>query len=65
MIWILYLEYNIYNQMKHKKHKKIVDDYDTQKSKHLDYLGTLMLKQDDKSNKLKEKRINIKILNLF
>jgi len=51
--------------MKSKKHKKLLDDYDVQKSKHLDKLASKMLDEDNKNTKLKEKRINIKILNLF
>ena len=51
--------------MKHKKHDKIVRDYEKQKSEHLDKLATKMLKNDEKSQKLKEKQINTKFLNLF
>jgi hypothetical protein len=51
--------------MKNKKHSKIVKDYDNQKKKHLERLATKMLKDDERSNKLKEKNINPNFLNLF
>jgi hypothetical protein len=50
---------------KSKKHDKIVKDFDRQKSKHLDKLATQMLKNDDKKQRLKEKKINPNFLNLF
>ena len=50
---------------KSKKHDKIVKDFDRQKSKHLDKLATQMLKNDEKMQKLKDKRINPNFLNLF
>jgi hypothetical protein len=50
---------------KHKKHEKVVRDYEQQKSKHLENLATKMLENEEKNNKLKEKIINLKILNLF
>jgi len=51
--------------MKHKKHDKIVRDYDKIKSKHLDRLATKMLKNDEKSEKLKSKQIKGKFLDKF
>lgn len=48
-----------------KKHQKIIDDFDIQKQKHLDKLATQMLKQDEKNQRLKEKKINTNFLNLF
>lgn len=51
--------------MKHKKHDKIVRDYDKIKSKHLDRLATKMLKNDEKSEKLKLKQIKGKFLDKF
>ena len=48
-----------------KKHDNIVNDYDKQKSKHLEKLATKMLKDDDRNEKLKTKEINPKFLNLF
>ena len=51
--------------MKHKKHDKIVDDYQKTKSKHLEKLSTEMLKNQDKIDKLKNKKSNGKFLNLF
>jgi hypothetical protein len=50
---------------KHKKHNTLVKDYDRQKSEHLDKLASKMLKNDDKSQKLKEKTINTNFLKLF
>ena len=51
--------------MKHKKHDKIVNDYQKTKSKHLEKLATEMLKNQDKVDKLKNKKSNGKFLNLF
>ena len=51
--------------VKHKKHSKLVKDYDCQKSEHLDKLATQMLKNNEKTQKLKEKKINPNFLNLF
>jgi hypothetical protein len=56
--------YQIKN-LKHKKHESIVDDYETQKHKHLTTLATKMLANQDKIDKLKQKNINKNILNLF
>jgi hypothetical protein len=50
---------------KNKKHNLLVKDYDKQKSEHLDKLATKMLKNDDKTQKLKEKKINTNFLKLF
>ena len=49
----------------HKKHQAIVNDYDNQKSKHLDKLATQMLKNDEKANKLKSKPIKGDFLKNF
>lgn len=38
-----------------KKHHKITQDYDKQKSKHLEKLTDKMLKNDEKANQLKSK----------
>lgn len=51
--------------IKSKKHDKLVNDYNKQKSKHLDKLATKMLKDDEKNQKLKEKNINTDFLDLF
>jgi len=48
-----------------KKHQKLVDDYDTQKRKHLEKLSTKMLEDDEKLRKFKSKQINDKFLDLF
>jgi hypothetical protein len=50
---------------KHKKHDKLVKDYEQQKSEHLNKLASQMLKNDEKIQKLKNKRINPNFLNLF
>jgi hypothetical protein len=51
--------------VKDKKHNSLVKDYDKRKSKHLDRLATKMLKNDEKVQKLKEKKINTNFLKLF
>ena len=50
---------------KHKQHEKLVKDYDRQKSEHLDKLATKMLKNDEKMQKLKDKKISTNFLKLF
>ena len=56
---------NIYNRMKKKKHDKIVKDYDKQKERHLENLASKMLNNDEKIQRLKDKNIDPKFLNLF
>jgi hypothetical protein len=51
--------------MKKKKHNNLVNNYDKQKSKHLQKLATKMLDNDEKFSKLKSKNINPNFLNLF
>lgn len=51
--------------MKKPKHDKLVRDYDKQKEKHLERLATKMLKNADKSEKLKGKQIKGDFLNKF
>ena len=51
--------------IKHRKHNKIVNDYDKQKEKHLEKLATKMLKNDEKSEKLKSKQIKGNFLKNF
>ena len=51
--------------LKRKKHDKIVNDFDKQKSKHVEKLATQMLKKDEQFQKLKEKKINTNFLKLF
>ena len=48
-----------------KKHQKLVDDYDTQKSKLLEMLATKSLENDDKMRKFKSKQIKGDYLDLF
>ena len=48
-----------------KKHKKLITDYEDQKSKHLERLATKSLERDEKTQKLKSKKINGNFLNLF
>tara|TARA_R100001015_G_C4451797_1_gene41704 strand:- start:270 stop:476 length:207 start_codon:yes stop_codon:yes gene_type:complete len=49
----------------HKKHQSIVKDYDNQKSKHLDRLADTMLKNDEKADKLKSKKMKGDFLKNF
>lgn len=51
--------------MKNKKHDKLVKDYDKQKQRHLERLGTKLLKDDEKNQKLRTKNIDPGFLNLF
>ena len=51
--------------MKKKKHDKIVKDYDKQKERHLENLASKMLNNDEKIQRLKDKNIDPKFLNLF
>jgi hypothetical protein len=51
--------------MKSKKHDKLVKDYDKQKQRHLERLGTKLLKDDEKNQKLRSKNIDPGFLNLF
>ena len=48
-----------------KKHHKITQDYDKQKSKHLEKLTDKMLKNDEKAEKLKSKPIKGNFLKNF
>ena len=50
---------------KHKNHDKLVNDYDTQKQKHLEKLATKMLENQEKLDILGGKTINDKFLDLF
>lgn len=47
------------------KHKKIKENYDKTKSSHLEKLGTVMLKNEEKFRKLKEKKISNNFLKQF
>jgi hypothetical protein len=51
--------------VKKKKHTKIVNDYEKQKSRHMERLATKLLQNDEKLSKLKEKNINTNFLDLF
>lgn len=51
--------------MKSKKHDKLLNDYDKQKSKHLERLATKTLDNDEKFRKLKDKEIKGDFLDLF
>lgn len=50
---------------KQQRYKEIVDDYDTAKSNHLERLASKMLKEDEKYQKLKSKKIKGKFLDKF
>ena len=51
--------------IKKKKHDQIVNDYDKIKSRHLEKLANKILKDDEKSNKLKSKNIKGNFLDKF
>ena len=51
--------------MRNKKHKGLVDDYDIQKSKHLERLATKSLAADEKFRKLQDKKIKGNFLKNF
>ena len=53
------------NKSYSKKHAAIINDYDKQKSKHLDKLATQMLKNDEKASKLKSRPIKGDFLKNF
>lgn len=66
MVLNLFLGYNIYNKMaKNKKHDKIIHEYKKKKSNHLEKLATKILKHDEKMQRLRSKKINPNLLNLF
>ena len=50
---------------KHSKHDKLVNDYETQKNKHLEKLATKTLDEQEKFSKLREKKIDKGFLDLF
>ena len=51
--------------MKHKKHNKLVRDYNKQKERHLEKLGTKSLDNEEKFRILKEKKIKGDFLKNF
>ena len=50
---------------KKRKHDKLVNDYETQKSKHLEKLADKMLEDQEKLSKLRDKKSDGKFLDLF
>jgi hypothetical protein len=50
---------------KNRKHDKIVKDYEKIKRKHLEKLADKMLEEQDKIDKLREKKSNGDFLELF
>jgi len=50
---------------KQRKHNKLVNDYANQKSTHLEKLADRMLADQEKLDKLREKKTNGKFLDLF
>ena len=50
---------------KKRKHDKLVNDYDNQKSKHLEKLADRMLEDQEKLSKLRNKKSDGKFLDLF
>tara|TARA_R110000851_G_scaffold319392_1_gene483770 strand:+ start:10527 stop:10682 length:156 start_codon:yes stop_codon:yes gene_type:complete len=51
--------------MKNKKHKELIDDYDVQKSNHLERLATKSLAADEKFRKLQDKKVKGDFLKNF
>jgi hypothetical protein len=51
--------------LKHKNHDKILNDFNNTKRKHLKKLADKMLNNQEKMDKLKEKKINPNFLNNF
>ena len=51
--------------MKHKKHKELIDDYEVQKSNHLQKLATKSLAADEKFRKLQDKKMKGNFLKNF
>jgi len=51
--------------MKNKKHKQLLDDYDVQKSNHLQNLATKSLAADEKFRKLRDKKVKGDFLKNF
>ena len=52
-------------ERKKRKHDNLVNDYDNQKSKHLEKLATKMLEDQDKLRILRDKKSDGKFLDLF
>jgi hypothetical protein len=50
---------------KKRKHNKLVNDYEAQKSKHLEKLATKMLEDQEKLRILRDKKSDGKFLDLF
>jgi hypothetical protein len=50
---------------KNKKHEELLRDYEAQKARHLEKLASQILKNDEKMQKLKEKKINKNFLKHF
>ena len=50
---------------KNKNHDKVVCEYEKKKSNHLEKIATKMLKHDERIQKLRDKKINPNLLNLF
>ena len=52
-------------ERKKRKHDTLVNDYDNQKSKHLEKLATKMLEDQEKLRIFKDKKSDGKFLDLF
>ena len=52
-------------ERKKRKHDNLINDYDNQKSKHLEKLATKMLEDQDKLRIFKDKKSDGKFLDLF
>ena len=51
--------------IKRKKHDKIINDYDKIKSRHLEKLANKILKDEERRDNLRSKKINLKFLDEF
>ena len=52
-------------ERKKRKHDNLINDYDNQKSKHLEKLATKMLEDQEKLRIFKDKKSDGKFLDLF
>jgi len=52
-------------ERKKRKHNKLINDYDNQKSKHLERLADKMLEDQEKLRIFKDKKSDGKFLDLF
>ena len=53
------------NEMMSNKHKELFSNYDLKRSKQLDKLATKMLKDDEKNEKLRSKKMTNNFFSIF